>query len=363
MRPWQRSGTQAQHRADMAEEARKKQIELFAHEREVFTRQKQDALDRLESARGVIGVDRATLLKERDEAMRELAEVSARLSAEIKSLGEQDESLKKQRDEALELLAAREKHLKKEEEFFGAGSDHKCDFLAEQPANTPDGFMHARDRAIGRHVLMKIAPDAGAESQAMARCIIEEARIIGRLQHPNILSLYDVGLDEKGRAFYTIKAAEGITLAAILKQLRAGQIGAIVHYNLRRLLSMLLKVCDAVAFAHSKGVAHHALSPECILIGEYGEVFVTGWELRSQMTVNPSAIGGNRHARGHPGAWKNPPRDAHIDRRFRGRTGEPGSGSCCRTGREAGGLYRSPPCRARQAPSRDAKALAGWKSF
>ena len=102
--------------------------------------------------------------------------------------------------------------------------------------------------------------------------------MIGRLEHPNIQPMYDLGVDETGRAFYTTKFMNGSSLAKILEDLRARKAGALVHFDLRRLLAIVDRVCDAIAFAHDEGFAHGHLTADAVQVGDHGQVLVTGWE-------------------------------------------------------------------------------------
>jgi serine/threonine protein kinase len=102
--------------------------------------------------------------------------------------------------------------------------------------------------------------------------------VMGSLDHPNIQPLFELGLDEDGRAFYTAKVIEGTRLSTILDDLHARRSNAILHYDLKRLLTIFHAVCDALAFAHSKGISHGRITADCVSIGDFGEVLVTGWE-------------------------------------------------------------------------------------
>ncbi len=108
---------------------------------------------------------------------------------------------------------------------------------------------------------------------------IREAEILARLAHPNIVPIYNLGVDELGRPFYSMKLIRGRTLQAVVRALREGDRDAMREYSRDRLLTVFRKVCDAVAFAHSRGVLHRDLKPENVMVGEYGEVLVMDWGL------------------------------------------------------------------------------------
>jgi serine/threonine protein kinase len=140
-------------------------------------------------------------------------------------------------------------------------------------------ILEARQSTIRRSVAMKvILGEAHKDSRHRWR-FIEEAQITGQLEHPNIVPVHDCDIDAEGRVFYTMKLVQGITLKKILELLKKGTPETVDKYSLPELLTIFQKVCDAVAFAHSKGVIHRDLKPANIMIGSYGEVLVMDWGL------------------------------------------------------------------------------------
>ena len=110
-----------------------------------------------------------------------------------------------------------------------------------------------------------------------AERFVKEGRVTGFLEHPNIMPVYDIGL--KGETpYFTMKLVSGKTLA----DYRPG--GVLECKTLDDLLSIFVKVCDAVQFAHSKGVSHLDIKPSNIQIGEFGEVLLSDWGLASVKT-------------------------------------------------------------------------------
>ncbi len=138
-------------------------------------------------------------------------------------------------------------------------------------------ILDAKDGAIRRRVAMKvILRDDSLES---AIRFVEEAQITGQLEHPNIVPVHELALNEKGQPYYTMKFVRGITLKKVLELLRAGVASTVEKYPLGNLLTIFQKVCDAVAFAHSNKVIHRDLKPENIMIGDFGEVLLMDWGL------------------------------------------------------------------------------------
>lgn len=142
------------------------------------------------------------------------------------------------------------------------------------------GVVHkARDLRVRRTVAIKSMKMANQFSREYVLRFIEEAQVTGQLQHPNIVPVYELGLDEQGEVFYTMKYIRGTTLEDVLTGLRRGDPERLKTTNLPGLLTIFQKICDAVAFAHSKGVVHRDLKPDNIMVGEYGEVLVMDWGL------------------------------------------------------------------------------------
>ena len=138
-------------------------------------------------------------------------------------------------------------------------------------------IIRTRDANIRRRVAMKVMLDPdGATGFDEAR-FIEEAQVTGQLEHPGIVPVHDLGVDAEGHVFYTMKLVQGVTLHSLLRHLSEGNDAAINRYPLPELLTIFIKVCDAMAFAHSKGVLHRDLKPANIMVGEFGQVYVMDW--------------------------------------------------------------------------------------
>ena len=137
-------------------------------------------------------------------------------------------------------------------------------------------ILRAEDRDIRRQVAMKVMLDASDE-KSVAR-FLEEAQVTGQLEHPNIVPVHGLGKDSQGRPFFTMKLVKGRSLADVLKALR-GEPEKAKEYTLARLLGIFTNVCNAIAFAHSKGVVHRDLKPANIMLGAFGECLVMDWGL------------------------------------------------------------------------------------
>jgi len=138
-------------------------------------------------------------------------------------------------------------------------------------------ILEAVDCSLGRTVAMKVLlPQMEGLAEARHR-FIREATVLGKLEHPNIVPIHEMGSDEDGHVFYTMKLVKGRTLAAILAAIQKGDEATIKHYTLDRLLSIFSRVCDALAFTHFNGIIHRDLKPDNIMVGEFGEVLVMDW--------------------------------------------------------------------------------------
>lgn len=140
------------------------------------------------------------------------------------------------------------------------------------------GEVHlAFDHQLQRHVALKVmAPEVSASPELSAR-FSQEAIVLGRLDHPHIVPIHDLGTDAQGQNYYAMKFVRGTTLKEVLTGLRKGQSKIIDRYPLARLLEIFQKICDAVGNAHSKSIIHRDLKPANIMIGEFGEVMVMDW--------------------------------------------------------------------------------------
>ncbi|CAN5887145.1 hypothetical protein BH11MYX3_BH11MYX3_26000 [soil metagenome] len=128
--------------------------------------------------------------------------------------------------------------------------------------------LAATDLRIGREVAVKRMTAQKPDQEQVTR-FLREARIQARLEHPAIVPVHELGVDELGRPFFTMKRLAGQTLA---QQLAAGT-GVVLN----RMLRSLVDVCLAVDFAHSRGVIHRDLKPSNIMLGDYGETYVIDW--------------------------------------------------------------------------------------
>ncbi len=128
--------------------------------------------------------------------------------------------------------------------------------------------MIAYDEQIGRTVAIKRMRTASPSERQIER-FLREARIQGRLAHPAICKVHEIGLDEAGAPFFAMERLEGVTLAQMFEQGAEG--------DKFRVLRAFVDVCLAIELAHTRGVVHRDLKPDNIMLGSFGEVFVIDW--------------------------------------------------------------------------------------
>lgn len=130
----------------------------------------------------------------------------------------------------------------------------------------------AQQTSLGRQVAIKTLKDDLSKKDRHRRKFFAEASITGRLDHPNIVPIYDLGVRADGVPFYSMKFVTGEPWDKVIEEKSKPE-------N----VNILLRVCDAMAFAHSKQILHRDLKPENVMLGEYGEVLVADWGLAIHM--------------------------------------------------------------------------------
>ena len=147
------------------------------------------------------------------------------------------------------------------------------------------GSVHAAlDHGLRRRVAVKLLHPALDAVERDELRFVEEAQLTGQLEHPNIVPIHEIGTTADGRLYFTMKLVDGRPLAELLL---ASPPERRTDRELRELVKVVVKVCDALAFAHAHGIVHRDLKPENILVGEYGEVYVLDWgiALRAEALV------------------------------------------------------------------------------
>ena len=139
-------------------------------------------------------------------------------------------------------------------------------------------IQRCTDRKTGREVAMAILKDDA--DAAKKESFLREARLSAMLQHPNIVPVYDIGLKDE-LPWFTMKFISGQSLGDIIDELRTDSNQNFDELAIR--LDIFIKICDAMAYAHSRGVLHLDLKPDNIQISDYGDVVLCDWGLGQVM--------------------------------------------------------------------------------
>jgi len=165
-------------------------------------------------------------------------------------------------------------------------------------------ILLAHDESIGREVVIKelLAPGGGEENdegsapaspplprESVAR-FLREARITGQLSHPGIVPVHEIGLHADGTPYYSMQLVRGRTLAHAIRMART-------LAERLRLLEHFVRLCQAVSFAHSRGVIHRDIKPQNTMVGEFGETVLLDWGLaKVRGCADETAIARRLHA-------------------------------------------------------------------
>src|SRR5438105_8408138 len=150
------------------------------------------------------------------------------------------------------------------------------------------------DRDLRREVAMKkLRAGVSGLEEDMLR-FVKEAQATGRLEHPNIVPVHDLGVDGEGRIYFTLKYVKGLSLKEVIRGRRdATQLEDKRKFRdvftPRQMIEILISVCNAVAYAHSKDIIHRDLKPDNIMLGNFGEVLVMDWGLAKILSKKGTA--------------------------------------------------------------------------
>ncbi len=145
-------------------------------------------------------------------------------------------------------------------------------------------ILTAYDSDIRRDVAMKVITGDWQESREFIERFIKEAQVQGQLEHPNICPVHELGVDDSGQVYFTMKMVQGASLADMIIRTKESS-GADEPKRLTDVLNIFLKICDGIAFAHSREIIHRDLKPDNIMVGDFGEVYVMDWGLAKILSV------------------------------------------------------------------------------
>ncbi len=147
------------------------------------------------------------------------------------------------------------------------------------------GHVHpAFDTHLLRSVALKRLDKTYAGTAFYSDAFIAEAQITGQLEHPNIVPVHEMAIDEHGIPYFTMKLVHGTAFDVWLSERRVGSVERI-----EKGIEILVKVCDAVAYAHHRGVIHRDLKPENIMVGAFGQVYLMDWGLARLLRSSPAS--------------------------------------------------------------------------
>jgi len=181
------------------------------------------------------------------------------------------------------------------------GTDAPARFMVLRPhAKGGLGAVHvALDRELNREVALKQIQERHADDRASRARFVFEAEVTGALEHPGIVPVYSLGADVNGRPYYAMRFIRGDTFSHAIvayhaPEARVADSGARA-LQLRKLLRRFIDVCNAIDYAHSRGVLHRDIKPANIIVGQHGESLVVDWGLAKAVgRFDPAAADGER---------------------------------------------------------------------
>ena len=139
-------------------------------------------------------------------------------------------------------------------------------------------ILRVRQEELDRDLAMKVMLGEESVTSANPRVLsrfLDEAMVTGKLDHPGVVPVHELGIDADDRVFFTMKLVKGRDLEEVFACVRDGEEG----WTETRVVGVLQKACEALAYAHQKGVIHRDLKPANIMVGDFGEVYVMDWGL------------------------------------------------------------------------------------
>jgi serine/threonine protein kinase/formylglycine-generating enzyme required for sulfatase activity len=153
----------------------------------------------------------------------------------------------------------------------------------------------AIDSELKREVALKQIQEGYADDPRSRQRFLLEAEVTGRLEHPGIVPIYGLGFHDQGRPYYAMRLIRGESLKQAIAEFhsenrkRGGR--GVDSLALRKLLARFLAVCDAVAYAHGRGVLHRDIKPSNVMLGPYGETLVVDWGLAKAVgQIDPASL-------------------------------------------------------------------------
>ncbi len=140
------------------------------------------------------------------------------------------------------------------------------------------------DDNLKRLLVRKTILPSYRENPLIETRFLEEAQTAGQLQHPNIVPVHELGVDDEGQLFFTMKKIDGLSLSELV---RKTPLKSRTWREVYEHLQIFVKVCDAVSFLHRHGVIHRDIKPSNIMIGEFGEVYLIDYGIMKVIDGHP----------------------------------------------------------------------------
>ncbi|HEY8378818.1 MAG TPA: protein kinase [Nannocystis sp.] len=160
----------------------------------------------------------------------------------------------------------------------------RLSFGAELARGGMGSVCQVFDEVLQRRMAAKLMHARTYEHLILVHGFLREAQVTGQLDHPNIVPIHELGRDAEGRVYFTMKLVEGQSL----KTLIGGQPTS-DHDRLVHLLEIFVKVCDALSFAHSRGVIHCDIKSANVMVGSFGQVYLMDWGGAQILPLRPGA--------------------------------------------------------------------------
>jgi len=134
----------------------------------------------------------------------------------------------------------------------------------------------AHERSLAREVAIKRLRPELEDNEVAASLLVDEAMVTGSLEHPNVVPIHAIGCDASGKPLMVMKRLTGVSWRELSSEPGHPRL-AQTRDPLRFHLEVLMQVCNALHYAHSRGVVHRDVKPENVVVGSYGEVYLLDW--------------------------------------------------------------------------------------
>jgi eukaryotic-like serine/threonine-protein kinase len=176
------------------------------------------------------------------------------------------------------------------------GKPERFSILRSHARGNLGEVLVAKDKELDREVALKRILDQYADDPASRARFLLEAEITGKLEHPGIVPVYGFGTRDGGRPYYVTRFIKGDSLKEAIAAFHAsGGLSADPgrrSLDLHKLLRRLLDACNAVEYAHSRGVLHRDIKPDHVIVGEHGETLVVDWGLAKVLSRTDAGLSG-----------------------------------------------------------------------